>query len=158
MPALSTRQAARERILSMTVAALDRMIPADEKVALKGSLFADFEEQAYTVGNEVLAALMEERAKLERNAVVETAGRCPYCQSERTYLEKQVRQQEIRSPSGLVVIVQQDARCHACNGSFSPSAARLGAAHGSRADASGHSTRGTRSDHEHGRKGGASPQ
>ena len=158
MPALTTRQAARERILSMTVAALDRMIPADEKVALKGSIFADFEEQAYSVGNEVLAALMEERAKLERNALVETAGRCPYCRSERTYLEKKVRQHEIRSPSGPVVIAQQDARCHVCDGSFSPSAAGLGTAHGSSADAPGSSTRGTRSDNEHGRKGGASAQ
>ena len=158
MPALTTRQAARERILSMTVAALDRMIPADEKVALKGSIFADFEEQAYTVGNEVLAALMEERAKLERNALVEASGSCPFCQSERTYLKKKVRQQEIRSPSGPVVIAQQDARCYACDGSFSPSTAGLGTAHGRSADAPGHSTRGARSDHEHGRKGGASPQ
>lgn len=129
MPALTIRQAARERVLNIAVAALDRMIPADEKKALKGSIFADFEQQAYEVGNEVLAALMEERAKLELNARVETAGRCPYCCAERTYLEKEVRKQELRSPSGLVVYTRQEARCRACGGSFSPTSERLGATH-----------------------------
>ena len=158
MPALTTRQEARERVLKMAVAAVDRMIPADEQKSLKGSTFADFEQQAYAVGNEVLAALMEERAKLESNARVESAGRCPYCCSERTYLDEEVRQQEIRSPSGPVVYAKQDARCRACDGSFSPSGAGLGVTHRRRADALGGSPRGARSGPKHGRQGGASPQ
>ena len=44
MPALTDRQAARERLTKMFESALDRVIPADEEVALKGSTFADFEE------------------------------------------------------------------------------------------------------------------
>ena len=142
MPALTTRQAARERVLKLAVTAVDRMIPADEKKSLKGSTFADFEQQAYTVGNEVLAALIEERVKLESNARVETAGRCPYCRSERTYLEEEVRQQEIRSPSGPVLYAKQDARCRACDGSFSPSGTGLGVAHRRRTNALGSSPRG----------------
>ncbi|MGA3020948.1 MAG: nickel-dependent hydrogenase large subunit [Candidatus Micrarchaeales archaeon] len=50
--------------------ALERMIPADGSKPLRGSVFADFENQAYEVGNEVLTTLMEERAKLEQNAQV----------------------------------------------------------------------------------------
>ena len=149
MPALTTRQAARERVLKMALAAVDRMIPADEHKALKGSTFADFEQQTYAVGNEVLAALMEERAKLEPNARVETAGRCPYCRAERTYLDKEVQQQEIRSPSGPVVYTRQEARCRACDGSFSPSGAGLGAAQRRRADAPGSAPRGPRSGAEY---------
>jgi DNA-directed RNA polymerase subunit RPC12/RpoP len=72
--------------------------------------------------------LMEERAKLEPNAQVEVAGRCPYCSSVRTYLEKGAQQQEIRAPSGMVVYSRQEARCRACGGSFSPSGAGLGTA------------------------------
>lgn len=158
MPALTTRQAARERIQSIAMAAVDRLIPADEAIPLRGSTFADFENQTYAVGNEVLAAMMEERAKLERNAVVEVAGRCPYCHSERTYLERKARQQEIRSPSGPVGLSQQDARCRACDGSFSPSGAGLGAAHRGSADTSGHPARGARSGVEHGRQSGTSAQ
>ena len=154
MPALTTRQEARERVLKLAVAAVDRMIPADEQKSLKGSTFADFEQQAYAVGNEVLAALMEERAKLESNARVESAGRCPYCCSERTYLDEEVRQQEIRSPSGPVVYAKQAARCRACDGSFSPSGAELGATQRSRAHAQSRGACRTRSDHANSRQSG----
>jgi hypothetical protein len=128
MPALTTRQAARQRVRQIMDSALERMIPADGSKPLRGSVFADFENQAYEVGNEVLSALMEERAKLEQNAQVAEAGRCPYCTSERTYLEKETTKEEVRSPSGPVLIQRQEARCRACNGSFSPSTARLGLA------------------------------
>jgi hypothetical protein len=144
MPALTTRKAARERIQQLTVAALDRLIPADEAVPLKGNRFADFENQVYAVGNEILAAMMEERAKLERNAIAVVAGACPHCGSERTYLEKGDRQEEIRSPSGVVVVTKQDARCRACDGSFSPSSARLGLARGGSLDTAGGQACGTR--------------
>jgi hypothetical protein len=121
VPALTTREAARERVRQIMEIALERMIPTDESRPLRGSIFADFENQAYEVGNEVLTALMEERAKLEATAEVQEAGRCPFCKSKRTYLEKCAVQQELRSPSGPVVIRKQGARCRACNGSFSPS-------------------------------------
>ena len=45
MPAHRTRQEARARILSAFAAQLDRMIPEDERVPLKGATFADFEDQ-----------------------------------------------------------------------------------------------------------------
>lgn len=122
MPALTTRQAARERVRQIMESALERMLPADASKPLRGAVFADFENQAYEVGNEVLTALMEERAKLEGNAEVTAAGRCPYCSAERTHLEKGAVQRELRSPSGPVVIQKQAARCRACDGSFSPSA------------------------------------
>ncbi len=121
MPARSTRGDARARIRAAFEAQLDRMIPADEDVPLKGATFADFEDQAEELARATLPAVLEERAALEANAEVLTAGRCPYCGSDRVYLEKQVTQPEILSPHGPVVLPKQHARCRACDGSFSPS-------------------------------------
>ena len=137
MPALTTRQAARERLLKIAQSAINRLIPADESCPLRGAVFADFENQSYAAGNDFLTTMMEERVKLEGNAHVENAGRCPYCESDRTYLEAGVRREERCSPSGPVLIERQDARCRACNGSFSPSSEKLGAAQRSVANAQG---------------------
>jgi hypothetical protein len=144
MPALTTRQAARERLLKMAESAIERLISADEKRPLRGQIFADFENQTYAVGNDFLTAMMEERAKLESNARVDHAGRCPYCSSERTYLEDGSVKKERLSPSGPVLLEEQHARCRACNGSFSPSSQRLGFAQRSGVDTKGTQPRGTR--------------
>ena len=111
MPARSTRQESRDRILKAFHAQWDRLIPADEQVPLNGALFVDFEEQA--------EALI--RAASESNARVEAGGRCPHCGSERVYLEKRTTQGEVLSAHGPVVLPQQHARCRACDRSFSPS-------------------------------------
>lgn len=137
MPALTSREAARERLLKIAETAINRLIPADQKCPLRGQVFADFENQTYAFGNDLLTAMMEERAKLEDNARVETSGRCPFCGSARTYLERETTKKERLSPSGPVLIEQQNARCRACNGSFSPSGARLGAAQRSATDPQG---------------------
>ncbi len=121
MPALTTRQQARARILATVTAELDRMIPEDETIPLKGATFSDFEDQVEVVARSTLPVILEERAALETNAKVQTAGRCPHCGSDRVYLRKHTTQTEIRSPHGYVVIPQQHGRCRACNGSFSPS-------------------------------------
>ena len=121
MTARSTRQEARARILAAFAAQLDRVIPEDESVPLKGATFADFEDQVDTLARVVLPVALEERAALESNAEVETAGRCPHCGSEGVYLEKVATQPEVRSPYGPVVLCKQHARCRSCGGSFSPS-------------------------------------
>jgi hypothetical protein len=121
MPARSTRQEARARILAAFSAQLDRLIPADEEVALKGATFADFEDQVETLARTALPVVLEERAALEQNAQVGSAGRCPHCGSDRVYLEKQETQPEVLSLHGPVVMHQQHARCRSCGGSFSPS-------------------------------------
>ena len=121
MPARTTRHEARARILAAVSARLDRMIPSDEGVALRGATLADFEDQVEELARETLPVFLEERAALELNALVSAAGRCPHCGSERTYLEKQVTQPEMRSLHGLVVLPKQHARCRGCGGSFSPS-------------------------------------
>ena len=92
MPARSTRQEARARILAAFTGQLDRLIPEDESIPLKGATFADFEDQAETLAQAALPVVLKERAALEGNAEVETAGRCPYCGSEGVYLEKEVTQ------------------------------------------------------------------
>jgi len=121
MPARSTRQEARARILAAFQAQLERMIPEDEEVPLKGATFADFEDQVEQLARTALPVALEERAALEPNAEVASAGRCPHCGSERVYLEKQVTQPEVRSAHGPVVFHKQHARCRSCGGSFSPS-------------------------------------
>lgn len=121
MSALTSRREARERVMKAFCGALDRMIPPDESVPLRGGTFLDFENQVEEVGRVVLPTLLEERAALEPNAVVEHPGSCPHCGSARVYLRKETRQGEIRSPHGMVVVRKQEARCRACGRSFSPS-------------------------------------
>jgi len=121
MPARSTRREARSRILAAFAAQLDRMIPEDEGISLKGATFADFEDQAEALARAALPVVLEERSALEPNARVETPGRCPHCGSDGVYLEKQETPSEVRSVYGPVVLPRQHARCRSCGGSFSPS-------------------------------------
>lgn len=121
MAARTTRQEARARILAAFRAQLDRMIPEDESVPLKGATFADFEDQAEALAQTALPVVLEERAALAPNAEVESAGCCPHCGSQRVYLEKEVTHPEVQSLHGPVVLTQQHARCRSCDGSFSPS-------------------------------------
>ena len=121
MAAQSTRQEARARILAAFAGQLDRVIPEDESVPLKGATFADFEDQVDTLAQVALPVALEERAALESNAEVQMAGRCPHCGSAGVYLETAVTQPEVRSRYGPVVLRKQHARCRSCGGSFSPS-------------------------------------
>jgi hypothetical protein len=100
--------------------AVGRLIPEDPSVPLQGATFADFEDQTQTLAQAALPVVLEERAALEPNAKVETAGRCPFCGSDGVYLEKEATQPEVRSLHGPVVLVKQHARCRSCGGSFSP--------------------------------------
>ena len=124
MFARTTRREARTRILATFTAELDRMIPADEEKPLKRATFGDFEDQVdqvEQVARSALPVLLEERAALEPNARVETAGLCPHRGSSRVYFKPQETQPEVISPHGPVVLPKQHARCRACKGSFSPS-------------------------------------
>jgi hypothetical protein len=123
MSARSTRQEARARILAAFAAQLDRLIPADVTVPLKGATFADFEDQVETLAQAAVPVALEERAALAENAQVAQAGRCPHCGSDGVYLEKEQTQPEVLSRHGPVVVHKQHARCRACGGSFSPSGA-----------------------------------
>ena len=137
MSARSTRQEARARIVAAFAAQLDRVIPADETIPLKGATFADFEDQVETLAQAALPVALEERAALMENAQVERPGRCPHCGSDGVYLEKEETQPPVQSRHGRVVVPKQHARCRACGGSFSPSGAGLGLAGGGSADAAG---------------------
>jgi len=121
MPARRTRQEARQRIMEVFQAELDRMIPPDESKPLRGSKFLDWENQVARVRQAVLPLMLEERAALESNAKVEDGGRCAFCESEAVYLKKQETRGEVLSPDGWVTIQKQHCRCRDCDGSFSPS-------------------------------------
>ena len=121
MSAIRTRREARERITKDFFEVLDQVIPEDESIPLKGQTFRDFELQGQRVRETVIPTLLEERAALSESARQDQAGLCPRCGSDRTYLESVVRQQELRSPDGVIVVARQSARCRSCNRSFSPS-------------------------------------
>ncbi len=116
MPARTTRQLARERVLKTMTEALDRMIPPEESVPLRGSTFRDWEDQVEALIEQTAPTLLEERAALEDNARVERggAGRCPHCSSGRVYLERAETTPELTSPHGKVVVPKQHCRCRAC--------------------------------------------
>ena len=154
MSALTNRGEARERALAVFSAALDRIIPPDELMPLKGSKFVDFEDQVEEVAQAVLPTLLEERAALDVNAQAAFGGRCPYCGSERVYLEKEAKQAERFSRHGPVVIQEQQARCRACDGSFSPSGSGLESAGGGSADLAGGPAFGSRGHDAAVRQGG----
>lgn len=137
MPARTTRKEARNRIRKIFEAELDRMIPADESIPLKGRKFREWEDQVARIRQSLMPALLEERAALEATATVQSGSHCPFCQSSSVYLEKQKTETEVISPDGPAVIQRQHCRCRTCGGSFSPSEPRVGVAGGSAADAAG---------------------
>jgi len=121
MPARTTRQQARERLIQTFMASLDKVIPPDVAVPLRGSTFRDWEDQAAELRRAVVPTLLEERAALEDNARVADGGHCPHCGSDAVYLRKQqATRPEVMTPDGPVVVEKQHARCRACGGSFSP--------------------------------------
>ena len=122
MPARRTREQARQRIIDTFMASLDRVIPPDGS-PLKGRTFLDWEKQGEQLKRALIPTVLEERAALEDSALVERgkAGHCPFCGSDRIYLEAQMTRQEVLSPEGPVVIEKQHCRCRCCDGSFSPS-------------------------------------
>jgi hypothetical protein len=125
MAATTDRQAARQRLLALAQGQIDKLIPADESVALRGQFFADFEDQADELERTVCAAFLEERVALSAGAWVAEGGVCPHCGSDRVYLESRVSAVELLTPHGVMPMTQQHARCRSCDRSFSPSEARL---------------------------------
>lgn len=82
MPARTTREEARNRVIAAFMLSLDKMIPADASVPLKGATFGEWEDQAAQVRRSVIPTLLEERSALEENAQVVEGGRCPFCSSD----------------------------------------------------------------------------
>ena len=133
MAALTNRKAARERVLQTVRAKLDELLPAAESVPLRGQTFREWEDQADEFDRTVTATLLEELAALQASAQVSVGGRCPYCGSERVYLDKRAsRPTELQTHHGVVVIPRQSGRCRSCDRTFSPSGPGLGPAPGGR--------------------------
>lgn len=121
MAALTDRRAARERLMKLAEQMVDRLIPADETVGLKGGTFRDWEDQADEIERTLCPAFLEERSALEPNAQLSGGGRCPHCGSERVYLIRGRRKVEMRTTHGPAVVEQQSCRCRSCDRTFSPS-------------------------------------
>lgn len=123
MAATTDRAAARERLLALAQEQIDRLIPADESVALKGQFFADFEDQADELERTLCPAFLEERVALCGSARVSDGGVCPHCHATNVYLESRESQVELLTPHGITLMIQQHARCRSCDRTFSPSGA-----------------------------------
>lgn len=128
MASLTDRQKARERLRAAFEAQLDRLIPADESLPLRGGKFIEWEDQADEFEQTLCTTFLEERAALESCAQADCGGRCPYCSSTRVYLIKQAQKVEVLTVHGPVVLYKQRCRCRSCDRSFSPSRAGLGVA------------------------------
>ena len=98
MPAITSRKESRQRLLELFQKSVDRIIPEDDSVPLRGQTFRDFEDQAEELRRAILPALLEERAALEETALVESGGACPFCESDRVYLSGKPQQREVTSP------------------------------------------------------------
>ena len=84
MAARTTRREARERIIKSFMESLDKIIPAEESVPLRGQTFMDWERQADALRKAVVPTLLQERAALDPGAEVEAGhyGNCPRCGSD----------------------------------------------------------------------------
>ena len=160
MAALSDRRTARERVTKAFEAQLERLMPADESVPLRGRTFREWEDQADEFDRTVTATLLEELAALQGSAQVQDGGRCPHCGSERVYLDRRIQKQtEVRTHHGVVVVQRQSCRCRCCDRTFSPSGPGLGSAAGGRgAVAQGGAAGGPGGGDAPLRSGGAGPQ
>lgn len=124
MAATTDRQAARERLVALALQEIDRLIPLDEKVPLRGQYMADFEDQGDELDRALVTAFLRERIALSGSSEAEVAGRCPHCHSDRVYLERDASVKQVLTPHGSVPLKKQHARCRACGRAFSPSGSR----------------------------------
>ena len=137
MAGLSTRQEARDHVMTRVKALLDRMIPEDESQPVKDGVFWEWEEMADAFDREATAALVEALAGLSEQAKLAHPGACPACGCLRTRWLEADKQLERRSKHGVVVVPRQVARCRSCGRSFSPSGATLETRSAGGADAAG---------------------
>jgi hypothetical protein len=121
MAAQTDRQSARTRLLALAQKEIDRLIPADESVPLKGQFFADFEDQADELERTLCPVFLKERVALSEASEVDSGGTCPFCNSTHTYLESRQSEVNLLTPHGNMPMNQQHARCRSCDRSFSPS-------------------------------------
>jgi hypothetical protein len=78
MAARTTRQAARERLQNVFQESLDRLIPPDESVPIRGHTFLEFENQVEAMADLLLPTALEERSALQTNARVERGACVPF--------------------------------------------------------------------------------
>jgi len=121
MPPSGSRREARARLLRQFEAALDRLLPEDESVPLRGRRFADFEEQVEALGDALTASMLQERLELDPAAAASSPGRCPRCGAAEVRWRDERTRTEYLSRRGPVVVDLRRARCRACDFSFSPS-------------------------------------
>jgi hypothetical protein len=75
MPALTSRQQARRAAVKAFMSELDRIIPPDQTVPLKGAKFVDWEDRFERLVRTVAPTVLEQRVALQDGAAVDSAGR-----------------------------------------------------------------------------------
>jgi hypothetical protein len=140
MAGLTTRQEARDHVLTKVKKLLDQMIPEDESQPVKDGVFWEWEEMADAFDREATASLVEALAGLSAKAKLEQPGACPACGSARVRWLDASKQQERQSKHGVVVVPRQVAQCRSCGRSFSPSGGTLETRSQGASDAAGGGT------------------
>jgi len=130
MSSVTSRHAARERILKQIQAEVDRLLPADPNIPLQGRTFLDFENVAERVSNDLYVTIVEERVMLS-GLDRPTVDRCPHCSSPRLRKGGEIRKKEVRTPRGVATVQEPTLRCRDCGRTFSPCAAGVVDAGGS---------------------------
>ena len=136
MAGITTRQEARDRVLTTVKKLLDQMIPEDETQPVKDGVFWEWEEMADAFDREATASLMEALAGLSAKAKLAEPGACPGCGSQNVRWLDESKQLERQSKHG-VVVPRQVARCRSCGRSFSPSGGPLEVGSRGASDAAG---------------------
>jgi len=126
MGAMMDRKQARERLEQVLAGLLDRYIPTDEEVPLRGRTFREWEDQADEFDQQITGAFLETLAHLDEAAVPDEMGCCPHCGSGQVRTIKASDQMEIQTKHGPVVLPRTFCRCRSCGRSFFPSESRLG--------------------------------
>jgi hypothetical protein len=75
MASLTDRQKARERLRAAFEAELNKLIPADAALPLRGGTFIEWEDQADELEQALCATFLGERAALECSAQADCGGR-----------------------------------------------------------------------------------
>ncbi len=126
MAGLIGRLEAREKMMELCQALVDRYIPKKENKNIADGLFVKWEEMADEFEREITGGFLEVLAQMSAGTDLAKPGLCPHWQSGNMKWLDSGGQRERQSEHGPVVVPRQVACCRSCGRSFSPSGSGVG--------------------------------
>ena len=126
MAGLIERLEARDKMMELCQALVDRYIPKKEDKNIADGLFVEWEEMAHEFEREITVGFLEVLAQMSAGTDLAKPGLCPHCQSGNVKWLDSGGQREWQSEHGPVVVPRQVARCRSCDRSFFPSGSGVG--------------------------------